>query len=64
MSSALRYIINAHYNKETHVSDVSGFGFQNTDVVPFIINGNSSFLNFKDIIKSKLGSGPVSQIIY
>ncbi|CAK8534379.1 unnamed protein product [Lathyrus sativus] len=64
MSRTTNYIVHAHFNGDTYISEDSGFGFQNTDVTRLTVSRKSIFLHFKKRIESKILSGPISQIIY
>ncbi|CAK8530304.1 unnamed protein product [Lathyrus sativus] len=64
MPRTTNYIVHAHSNGETYISEDSGFGFQNTDVTRLTMSRKSNFLHFKERIESKILSGPISQFFY
>ncbi|CAK8564490.1 unnamed protein product [Lathyrus sativus] len=64
MSRTSNYIVHAHYNGETFISENSGFGFQNTDLTRLTMSRKANFVHFKERIQSKILSGQISQIIY
>ncbi|CAK8577465.1 unnamed protein product [Lathyrus sativus] len=64
MSRTTNYIVHARFNGDTYISENSGFGFQNTDVIRLTMSRKSIFLHFKERIESEILSGPITQIIY
>lgn len=58
------YIVDAHNNGETYVSNVSGFGFRHFNVTQFSTNRKSNFMYLKERIETKLMLGPVLHIIH
>ncbi|CAK8571481.1 unnamed protein product [Lathyrus sativus] len=64
MSRTPNYIVHAHYDGETFISENSGFGFQNTDLTRLTMSRKANFVHFKERIQSKILSGQISQIIY
>lgn len=63
MSSPM-YVVNAHYNGETYVTEELGFLFRDTHHVSFSIKRNASLLHLKRRIEKYLGSLLVSRITY